>query len=450
MSTTGFQGSGSQSSGFQGSGFQGSGFQNSGFQGSDSPAAFREDDPAVAVERARTLLGLGRTEAAERELRGVLARDPGHVVAHCLLALALISRRAVDEAVAEAGEAVRLAPDHWYPHHTAGQVLYYADRSEEALRAARAALAIDHGQAQVWELLTRVHADREEWALTAEAARRGLALDPHGSRLTGLLAVALGELGDRAGALAAASDAVRLDPESPSAHLVYGRVHLAFGGARDAARAFREVLRLSPGADQARELLVVALKRRNPLYRAVSRLPGTLGGRWMLALPLIPPLIAVFVLIAVAHWTMWVAESLVTLGLARGSYTRLLFRRGEVRSAALCCAVLLAGAALLGAGVALSLPATGTAGAALLALVTPVQEAAHTAAPRARKVLTGWAGLLASTAAVSPALPALWPALQRPENVPLLAVWAGLGTIWVAAAVRRLLGRVPSHGAAGL
>ncbi|MGV9536219.1 tetratricopeptide repeat protein, partial [Streptosporangium sandarakinum] len=213
MSATGFQGSGSQ-----GSGFQGSGFQNSGFQGSGGPVAFREDDPAAAVERARTLLGLGRTEAAERELRGVLARDPGHVVAHCLLALALISRRAVDEAVAEAGEAVRLAPDHWYPHHTAGQVLYYADRSEEALRAARAALAIDHGQAQVWELLTRVHADREEWALAAEAARRGLALDPHGSRLTGLLAVALGELGDRAGALAAASDAVRLDPESPSAH----------------------------------------------------------------------------------------------------------------------------------------------------------------------------------------------------------------------------------------
>ncbi|MEU9832637.1 tetratricopeptide repeat protein [Streptosporangium sp. NPDC048047] len=445
MSTTGFEGSGPR-----GPGSQGPGPHGPGLRGSGGPAASPEDGPAAAVERARTLLELGRAEAAERELRGALALDSGHVVAHCLLALALISRRAVDEAVAEAAEAVRLAPGHWYTHHTAGQVLYHADRSEEALRAARAALAIDHDQAQIWELLTRVHGDREEWPLMAQAARRGLALDPHGSRLAGLLAVALGELGDRAGALAAASDAVRLDPESPAGHLVYGRIHLAFGAARDAARAFREVLRLSPGADHARELLVVALKRRNPLYRAVSRLPGGLSARWMLALPLIPPLIVVFVLVAVAHWTMWVAESLVTLGLARGSYTRLLFRRGEVRSAVLCSAVLLAGAALLGTGVALSQPVTGTAGAALLALVTPVQEAAHTAAPRARKVLAGWAGLLALTIAVSPALPALWPALQRPESVPLLAVWAGLGTIWVAAAVRRLLGRIPSHGVAGL
>ncbi|OUC97314.1 hypothetical protein CA984_11555 [Streptosporangium minutum] len=83
------------------------------------------------------------------------------------------------------------------------------------------------------------------------------------------------------------------------------RVLLAFGSARDAVWAFREVLRLDPGMDPARQLLVVALKRRNPLYRAVSRLPAGLGSRRILALlPLIPPLIAAFVVIAVAHWTI--------------------------------------------------------------------------------------------------------------------------------------------------
>ncbi|WP_433239336.1 tetratricopeptide repeat protein [Streptosporangium sp. CA-135522] len=397
----------------------------------------------AVAERARTLLQLGRPEAAERELRGALVRDPLHVVSHSLLALALISRGAVDEAIAEAGEAVRLAPDRWYPHYMAGQVLYYAERPDEALRAAQAALAIDHGQAQIWELLARLHGEREEWPLMAETARRGLALDPHDSRLVSFLAVALGELGDREQALAVAVDAVRLDPEDPLAHLVHGRVSLAFGSARDAARAFREALRLNPGLDQARELLVVALKRRNPLYRAVSRLPGTLGSRRVLALlPMAPPLIAVFVVIAVAHWAMWVAESLVTLRLARGTYTRLLFRRGELRSAVLCGAVLAGGTALLVLGLALSHPLTGVAGAALLALVTPIQEAAYTASPLARKILTGWAGALALVIAASSALSALWPAGRIPASIPLLAMWAGLGTIWVAVAVRRLFGRV--------
>lgn len=407
-----------------------------------STTDFHGPNPGAVAERARTLLRMGRAEAAERELRGALAADPLHVVSHSLLALTLVTRGAVDEAIAEAGEAVRLAPEHWFPHYMAGQVLYYADRPEEALRAARAALAIDLDQAQIWELLARVHGGREEWPLMAEAARRGLALDPHDSKLVSFLAVALGELGDREQALAVAGDAVRLDPEAPLAHLVYGRVLLAFGSARDAARAFREVLRLDPGMDRARELLVVALKRRNPLYRAVSRLPGSLGSWRVLALlPLISPLIAIFVVIAVAHWAMWVAESLVTLRLARGAYTRLLFRRGELRSAVLCGAVLAGGTALLVLGVTLSHPVTGVAGAALLALVTPIQEAAYTASPLARKILTGWAGALALVIAVSLALSVLWPA-RIPTGVPLLAMWAGLGTIWVAAAVRRLFGRV--------
>lgn len=407
-----------------------------------STTDFHGPNPDAVAERARMLLRMGREEAAERELRGALAVDPLHVVSHSLLALTLVTRGAVDEALAEAGEAVRLAPEHWFPHYMAGQVLYYADRPEEALRAARAALAIDLDQVQIWELLARLHGEREEWPLMAEAARRGLALDPHGSRLVSFLAVALGELGDREQALAVAGDAVRLDPEAPLAHLVYGRVLLAFGSARDAARAFREVLRLDPGMDQARELLVVALKRRNPLYRAVSRLPGSLGSWRVLALlPLISPLIAIFVVIAVAHWAMWVAESLVTLRLARGAYNRLLFRRGELRSAVLCGAVLAGGTALLVLGVTLSHPVTGVAGAALLALVTPIQEAAYTASPLARKILTGWAGALALVIAVSLALSVPWPA-RIPTGVPLLAMWAGLGTIWVAAAVRRLFGRV--------
>lgn len=397
------------------------------------------------AERASTLLRLRRPEAAERELRGALARDPQHVVSHALLALALISQGAGDEALTEANEAVRLAPDHWYPHCVTGQVLFYAHRPSEALHAAQTALAIDQTQMQVWELLTRVHVDLREWGPATQAARQGLALDPHNSLLASFLAYALGSLGDKEQAMSMAADAVRRDPESSLAHLVQGRTALAFGEPRDAARAFREVLRLDPSMDQARELLVTALKRRDPIYRALSSVAGGYKGSWRLValLPLIPPVFAVLILIALLHWAMWVAEALTTLRLSRGSYTRLLLQQRELRPAVLSCSVLVGGSALLALGVIVSHAVTVAAGVALLALVTPVQEAFHAGSPLARTILGGWAGLLALTITLSLALSVLLSATDPMISIVILAMWAGLATIWVATAVRRITAKRP-------
>ncbi|MFD0469607.1 tetratricopeptide repeat protein [Nonomuraea thailandensis] len=95
---------------------------------------------ADPVERARALLRLRRPADAERELRGLLAEEPQHVGGHALLALALIEQRKVTEAVEEAQESVRLAPDHWFPHYAAAQVYNRARRPDDAIAAIRAAL----------------------------------------------------------------------------------------------------------------------------------------------------------------------------------------------------------------------------------------------------------------------------------------------------------------------
>jgi hypothetical protein len=95
-----------------------------------------------------------------------------------------------------------------------------------------------------------------------------------------------------------------------------------------------------------------------------------------------------------------------------------------------CCCLPAAGAALLVTGVATAQEAVGVAGAAVMALVTPVQEAAHTSAPRARAVLYGYAILLGLAAALA--------ALLSSATAALLTAYAGLAGIWVAAGVRRL------------
>ncbi|WP_170223075.1 tetratricopeptide repeat protein [Nonomuraea turkmeniaca] len=384
-----------------------------------------------SLERARTLMRLRRHADAERELRGVLAVEPQQDMAHCLLALALVHQGKAAEAVTMAQEAVRLVPDHWYPHYVAGQVYYRLNLAGPAMAAAEASLAQSTEQVSAWELLARTHMIKGQWRQIVEAAQRGLAVDPQVPDLVSLLSVAHTKLGEAEPARAAAAQAVRLDPESATAHLAAGRAALAFGDPRAAADSFREVLRLDPEFSPARDLLVTALKQRNPLQRMLSNLRHRYRGGWRLVflLPVAPPLIAVFVLIALLHWVAWVGESVTVLRLARTRATRLLFEGVEGRVAMACCALVVAGAGVLALGIALGQEAVGTAGAAVMALVTAVQEATHTSSPRGRVVMYGWTGLLvvAIVAAVIAGAPA----------VALLGVYAGLGTIWVAAGVRR-------------
>ncbi|WP_181019589.1 tetratricopeptide repeat protein [Nonomuraea typhae] len=387
----------------------------------------------TGLQRARALLDLGRGAEAARELYGVLAEEPEHPVAHAYLALALRAQRRYAEAAASAAEAIRLAPDHWFGHYVAAQVHLAAGQAGPALPAADAALALNPDWAPLWELRARILLSSGRPADAADAARRALALDPEDPDPAALLAMALTQLGRGAEALGAARDALRLDPESPNAHLALGRAELAHGDPARAAGAFREVLRLAPGFDDARDLLVVALKRRNPLYRALDRFRGRYRGGWrlVLLLPAVPPLIVVFVVIAVAHWAAWLAEAWATLRLHLGARTRLLLAGSEARVAVLCWSLCGLGLAALVAGIALGHEPLGTAGVAVMALVTPVQEAAHTSARAGRAVLYGWAALLALAAAVSAALPAG----QTPG---LLCAYAALATIWVATLARRL------------
>jgi tetratricopeptide (TPR) repeat protein len=389
---------------------------------------------AASIERVRTLLQLRRPADAEREVRGILAQDPQNADAHVYLAVALADQDKGEEALAAAGEAVRLAPGQAFPHYVAGHALRRSGRYQEAVAAFRTALELDPRHAPTWEQLSRAHMGLGEWQPAAGAARRGLEIDPQDSDLVALLAMALIVLGDRDGARAAAADAVRLDPENVLAHLVYGRAALAFGDPRQAADSFREVLRLDPGYGQAMDLLVEALKQRNPVYRWLDRLRERFFGGWrlVLLLPVAPWLVLVFILIAVLHWAAWVAESFTSLRLARAKATKLIFEGAEARVAAVSAGALVLGAALLVLGVAIGHEALATAGPAVMALVTPIQESAHTGSRAGRGVLYGWTLLLVLVIAVS--------AISAAPAGALLSTYAALATIWIAAGVRRLSG----------
>ncbi|MFD0889574.1 AAA family ATPase, partial [Streptosporangium algeriense] len=100
-----------------------------------------------------------------------------------ILAMALVRQGETAEAVAEADEAVRLAPGSWFAHYAAGQVRHRAGRTDRALSAVTASLALTPEYAPTWELLARVHIRAGRWDEAAKAARQGLRVDPEDADL---------------------------------------------------------------------------------------------------------------------------------------------------------------------------------------------------------------------------------------------------------------------------
>jgi tetratricopeptide (TPR) repeat protein len=80
--------------------------------------------------------------------------------------------------------------------------------------------------------------------------------------------LSLDRAGQRAHAVVAFGNAIRLNPKSAEAHVELGKTELALGRVQDGIAALREALRLSPGNLQARRLLSRAYQRLGDAKRA--------------------------------------------------------------------------------------------------------------------------------------------------------------------------------------
>ncbi|WP_062992638.1 tetratricopeptide repeat protein [Nocardia anaemiae] len=408
--------------------------------GDSTRDALEHRDPVdVIVRRARTLLHRGRPKAAEHALRVALIREPQHVESHAVLAIALSRQNEHAAALAEAKEAIRLAPHWWYPHYVAGTVLHGAHRKDDALRAARAAQYFDPRVPAIWTLLARIHMAREEWRLSAQAARAGLTHDPHNAELVSLMTMALSEIG-APGAMASAAQAVRLDPEDPLAHFAYGYAAMATRDIDKAVSAFQEALRLDPSMDVARQQLVEALKRRNPVYRGMVWLQKENMGE------AIAPLVAKTLhwgLLWAICWAQWTVGALLTWRLSRDTEHRQILRGNDLHAAWLSLLALAVGAVMLVGGIAYNHPETGiaAAGLATLALVTPIQETFATPTQPARRILGCWTILLVAALATSLGIAVIPASPDELGASPVLVMLAALASVWVAHTIRRVFKR---------
>lgn len=199
-------------------------------------SAVRKDPPAGGpatppetvsslFARAVAVHGEGRLDAAEPLYRQLLAASPDHAESWSNLAMLLLSRGAVAEAVAACHRALAARPDYPEAHLNLVAALEAGGRDQEAV----------------------------------PVYRRVMALCPSNAELRSNFAILLERQGRLDEAAAVHAEAVALEPDSARFRFNLGRAHALLGRPEDAVPAYEAALALAPDMVEALSSLATAL-----------------------------------------------------------------------------------------------------------------------------------------------------------------------------------------------
>lgn len=258
--------------------------------------------------RAEAALEIGRYSHAERDARAALAAVPTDVDATLYLARALLGQSRHEEAVSAARTAVEMAPGDGYTHYLLGFALQVAGRHADALAPLREAVALqpsapryharlaialcesgakDQSRSVIEAVASkaeddvmlvdecaRVYSALGEHEAGVRFAQRGVVLRPADPTTHWRLAWVLANRRDYAGAIAASTAALELDPNYWAAweELGYSLNELRRRSdpsrALEAEAALNEALRLKPGLRSAAFNLASLYRSQGRLARA--------------------------------------------------------------------------------------------------------------------------------------------------------------------------------------
>ncbi len=189
-------------------------------------------DPLVEAEK---LLEARDYRGAEQILRELVARDPSNARAHGNLALALLARRRVPEAVDEGRLAAAFAPTVPEARYIYGMTLQAAGSPLEAARELERADALRPGQAGVLRALAQAYASAGD-ERAAAAYEKLIAISPSDPDAPAGLAEAYWSAGRFEDGNRAASQGLERFPNSPDLHRSFGRALFEQERFPDAAR----------------------------------------------------------------------------------------------------------------------------------------------------------------------------------------------------------------------
>ncbi|SMP53961.1 Tetratricopeptide repeat-containing protein [Neorhodopirellula lusitana] len=355
------------------------------------------DPQEMLLRRAAMLMEQRRFEAAQSELRRVLAENPEHTYAHALLSLALAQDdRIGDDARTEehrdmlrdsthhAQQAIASDPNDAIGYYALAVSWHKRDDFDAAIEAGNTAIGLDPYDADAYAIVAASLSRLRRYDETLETVERGLAVDPEHGGCSNLRSLALERLGRGEDAIASAEAQLKRNPDDSTAHAAVGFAHLNRGEHKQAQLAFREALRLDPTDEFARSGMIEAINTGNIFYRTLHRYFVWIGrlnpqtalmimvGLWLLVnnmdsiaerVPFIAPyttaITMTYILFAL---TTWIAKPLMDMLLRLHPFGRHLLN-GPERLTSNLIGVLMAFAALsFVAGIALSSINVGMAG----------------------------------------------------------------------------------------
>jgi len=219
--------------------------------------------------------GASPPEAAIKELKSILAIDPGLADAHMYLGMAYRMTGSEDlmgEARAELIQALALAPDLVPARFILAQLYLDLRRPAGARETLTAGLAQHPGQPQLMALLGEAERQLGNPGRAVDLARQVLVKEESFTQARYYLALALLDGGQREEATTELERVVRSGPKVADAYLALGTAYLDAGRVDAAVEALREATTVDGSRPDTRIALARAYRSKGLLARADAEL----------------------------------------------------------------------------------------------------------------------------------------------------------------------------------
>ena len=195
-------------------------------------------------DRGRALWELGRAGDAVPFLRRAVAAQPSDYLTWCWLSLTLATLRQWDEARRCAERAIEVAPDQEWPHRLRARISSQRGHEGVAASGQEAIRAAPQSALTLADIAFAYAQDHPHKALAA--ADQAVALDPEDHFVWAAKAWAEHRSGDNQAAEASHLRVLQLNPNGAMWHNNYGVTLIALERYREAVSCFRRALELDP------------------------------------------------------------------------------------------------------------------------------------------------------------------------------------------------------------
>jgi tetratricopeptide (TPR) repeat protein len=235
----------------------------------------RPSDPRVFYMAALLATDRSDLEAAIKDFKEALHRDPNLFGAWQDMGLAYIQLKRWPEAIDTFAELVRRQPDSVDAAYLHALALFNVGNTTEAEREARRALRINAGAAEAHTLLGVILAARGNAnAEAGEALAQAVALNPSSFDAHFYLGRVLYAMKDNAGAAKDLRAAVGLNPRHAEARFFLGTVLEALGESDAAMAEYQELVKLDPQSVIGQVGLGALLVKQGKTTEAIKALKG--------------------------------------------------------------------------------------------------------------------------------------------------------------------------------